>query len=262
VRGAITDVIAARAKDEGGLGRRFVYSLAIHIVVGAAFILISSNFLSGKQVKPNVIEVSLAGSVGPKTTGVSPISSRRVDQPVEEPKRPAPVLPAPPPRPDTMPTPAKAAPPKAPEKAPEKAAPPTPMPPAKAPATGEKVTPGTAAIETGATSASQGLTQGGGGGTGGVVDLNTFDQVWVNAMTEAIRRQWNNLQTETGWTEVLFTVTRDGTVIHREVPASSGSFFLNQEAQRAVMKALIPPLPRDFKEPTLRVRLRFNYGIK
>lgn len=262
MRGAITDVIAARAKDEGGLGRRFAYSLATHIVVLVAFILISSNFLAGKQAKPNVIEVSIAGTVGPRTTGVAPISSRRVDQQVPEPKRPEPVLPAPPPRPDTMPTPSKAVPPKAPEKAPEKAATPAPVPPAKAPSTGERVQPGTAAVETGATSLSQGLTQGGGGGTGGVVDLNTFDPVWVQAMTDAIKKQWNNLQPETGWTEVLFTVTRDGTVIHREVPSSSGSFFLNQEAQRAVGKALIPPLPRDFKEPTLRVRLRFNYGIK
>lgn len=262
MRGAITDVIAARAKDEGGLGRRFAYSLATHIVVLAAFILISSNFLSGKQVKPNVIEVSLAGSTGAKTTGVAPIAGRRVEREAPETKRPAPVLPAPPPRPDTMPTPSKAVPPKAPEKAPEKAPPATPMPPAKTPPTGEKIQPGSAVVETGATGTSQGLTQAGGGGTGGVVDLNTFDQAWVQAMTDAIRKQWNNLQSETGWTEVLFTVTRDGTVIQRDVPASSGSFFLNQEAQRAVGKALIPPLPRDYKEPTLRVRLRFNYGIK
>ena len=108
MRGAITDVIAARKYEDGGLGRRFAYSLAAHIVIGAAVILISSNFLSGK-VKPNVIEVSLAGSMGPRTTGVAPISGRRVDEQVPEPKRPAPVLPAPPPRPDTMPAPAKAA---------------------------------------------------------------------------------------------------------------------------------------------------------
>ena len=261
MRGAITDVIAARAKDEGGLGRKFAYSLAAHIVLGLAFILISSNFLSGKQAKPNVIEVSLAGSMGAKTSGVAPIAARPVDK-VEPEKRPAPVLPAPPPKPDTMPAPTKAVtPPKAPEKVPEKAATPTPAPPAK-PAVGAQVQPGTAVIETGGTGLGQGLTQAGGGGTGGVVDLNTFDPVWTRAMQDAIRKQWNNLQPETGWVEILFILNREGKVISREPVASSGSFLLNQEAQRAVGLAIIPPLPRDYKEPLLRVRLRFNYGVK
>ncbi len=262
MRGAITDVIAARAKDDGGLGRRFGYSLAAHIVVGLAMILISSNFLSGKQAKPNVIEVSLAGSMGAKTSGVAPIAGRRVDQEVPEQKRPAPVLPAAPPKPDSMPAPTKTVtPPKAPEKAPEK--PPTPTPAASPkPATGQQVQAGTAAVETGATGLGQGLTQAGGGGTGGTVDLNTFDPVWTRGMQDAIRKQWNNLQPETGWVEILIILNREGKVITRDPVASSGSFLLNQEAQRAVGMAIIPPLPRDYKEPTLRVRLRFEYGIK
>lgn len=262
MRGAITDVIAARKYEDGGLVRRFAYSLAAHIVLGAALILISSNFLSGKQDKPNVIEVSLAGSMGARTSGVAPIAARRVEQAVPEEKRPAPVLPAPPPKPDVMPAPSKAVTPKTPEKVPEKAATPTPVPPAKAPVTGAQVQPGTAVVETGATGLGQGLTQAGGGGTGGVVDLNTFDPVWTRAMQDAIKKQWNNLQPETGWVEILFILNREGKVISREKAASSGSFLLYQEAQRAVALANIPPLPRDYKEPTLRVRLRFNYGIK
>ena len=81
-------------------------------------------------------------------------------------------------------------------------------------------------------------------------------------MTDAIRKQWNNLQQETGWSEVLFVVTRDGKVVSREIAASSGSFILDQEARRAVGLAMIPPLPRDYKEGTIRVRLRFNYEAK
>ena len=263
MRGAITDVIAARAKDEGGLGRRFVYSLAGHIVAGVAIVLISSNLTSGKEVKRNVIEVSIAGSMGAKTSGVAPISARPVEKAVPEPKRPEPIKPAPPPKPDTMPAPTKAVtPPKAPEKVPEKAATPAPTPPATTPITGRQVQAGTAVVETGGTASGQGLTQAGGGGTGGAVDLNTFDPVWVQAMTNAIKKQWNNLQSETGWTEILFIVAKDGTVISREMVNSSGSFFLNQEARRAVGMAIIPPLPRDYKEQTLRVVLRFNYGVK
>ena len=259
MRGAITDVIAARKYEDGGLGRRFVYSLATHLVVGAVLILLSSNFLAGKQDKPNVIEVSLAGTVGAKTSGVAPISAKRVDQPVPETKTPPP--PAPPPKPDTMPNPTKAVtPPKAPDKAPVN--PPTPAPEPPKAATGAQVQPGTARIETGAAGLSQGLTQGGGGGTGGLVDLNAFDQVWVGAMRDAITKQWNSLQPETGWVEILFVLDKNGKVISRTPGASSGSFFLSQEAMRAISLAVIPPLPRDYKEPTLRVLLRFNYGVK
>jgi outer membrane biosynthesis protein TonB len=193
---------------------------------------------------------------------VAPIAGRRVDQAVPETRRPEPVKPAPPPKPDVMPTPTKAVtPPKVPEKMPEKTAPPSATPP-KPPVTGKQVQAGTAVTDTGATGIGQGLTQAGGGGTGGVVDLNTFDPVWTRQMTDAIRKQWNNLQQETGWSEILFVVAKDGKVVIRERAASSGSFILDQAALRAVGMAMIPPLPRDYKENTLRVRLRFNYEVK
>lgn len=262
MRGAITDVIAARSHDDGGLGRFVGYSLAVHLAVGLAVVLVPSHWLSGETIKPNVIEVNLAGSLGAKTTGVAPIAGRRVDQAIPEPKRPEPIKPVPPPKPDTMPTPSKAVTPaKVPEKAPEKAAP-TPAAPPKTVATGKQVQAGTAVTETGATGLGQGLTQAGGGGTGGAVDLNTFDPVWTAQMTDAIRKQWVNLQQETGWSEVLFVLTRDGKVVSREIAASSGSFILDQAALRAVGMALVPPLPRDYRENTLRVRLRFNYEVK
>ena len=262
MRGAITDVIDARAKDDGGLTRLFGYSLAIHLIVFIGAVLIPSNWLSSEPVKPNVIEVSLGGSFGEKTTGVAPIAGRPVEKAVPDPPRPEPVKPVPPPKPDVMPTPTKAVPAaKVPEKVPEKTAPPSVTPP-KPPTTGKQVQVGTAVTDTGATGIGQGLTQAGGGGTGGVVDLNTFDPVWTKQMVDAIRKVWNNLQQETGWSEILFIVARDGKVIARDPVASSGSFILDQEARRAVGLAMIPPLPRDYKESTLRVRLRFDYGVK
>ncbi len=262
MRGAITEVIAARSQEDDGLTRLVGYSLVLHVVFGLAAVLIPSYWLSTEAIRPNVIEVSLAGSLGATTTGVAPIAGRRVEQAVPEPKRPAPVLPAPPPKPDVMPTPVKAAtPPKVPEKAPE--TPPTQAPAAtKPPVTGRQVQAGSAVTDTGASGLSQGLTQGGGGGGGGVVDLNTFDQAWTAQMTGAIRKHWDNLQTETGWSEVLFVVKRDGEVVSREIATSSGSFILDQAALRAVGMALIPPLPRDYEESTLRVRLRFNYEVR
>lgn len=261
MRGAITDVIAARTHDDGGLSRLFSYSLAVHIGVGLVVILISAYWPHSQAIKPNVIEVSLGGSLGAKTTGVAPISGRRVDQAVPEPPRPEPIKPSAPPKADTMPTPSQVTTPKVLEKVPEKIATPTLLPP-KAPTTGQQVQAGTAVVETGATGTSGGLTQAGGGGTGGVVDLNTFDPVWTQQMRDAIQKVWVNLQQETGWSEILFIVARDGKVISREVVASSGSFNLNSVAQRAVGMALLPPLPRDYKDATLRVRLRFNYEVK
>jgi len=263
VRGAISDVIAARTHDDGGLGRLFSYSLAVHVGVGLVLILVSAYWPHDGSAKPNVIEVSLGGSLGAKTTGVAPIGGRQVDQAVPEPARPEPIKPVPPPKADTMPTPTSAVTPaKPPEKVPEKAATTPTVTPPKPPSTGQQVQAGTAVVETGATGISGGLTQAGGGGTGGVVDLNTFDPVWTRQMSDAIQKVWDNLQQETGWSEILFVVAKDGRVISRETVASSGSFNLNQVAMRAVGMALIPPLPRDYKDPTLRVRLRFNYGVK
>jgi TonB family protein len=261
MRGAISDVIDARAPEDGGLPRRVAYSLGVHVSVLAVAILVPSHWLSGETVKPNVIEVSLAGSMGEKTTGTAPIAGRRIDQAVPEPKRPAPVLPAPPPKPDVMPTPTKAVtPPKPIEKPPVTPPTPTPAPPKPAVATGQQVQAGTAVTDTGATGTSPGLTQAGGGGSGGVVDLDTFDPVWTAQMRDAITKRWENLQPETGWVEILFVVAKNGTVIDRHVAASSGVFNLEQVAYRAVGMAVLPPLPRTYTDNTLRVRLRFNYG--
>lgn len=261
---AVSDILVARAQDAGGLNRLFGYSLVVHLLIGMAAVLMPPDWLSSQAAKPNVMEVSLGGSLGERTTGVAPISARRVEQAVPEPKRPEPLKVAPPPKPDTMPTPAAKAvttpktPPKPLEKPPAAA---TPVP-AKPPGTGKQVQAGTALTDTGATGLGQGLTQGGGGGTGGAVDLNTFDPVWTNQMTTAIKKTWDNAQPETGWTEILFVLDRNGRVIRREVTASTGSFVLNTTAERAVATAVIPPLPRDFKEDTLAVRLRFNYGVR
>jgi TonB family protein len=264
VKEAVSDILAARAMEAGGAHRLFAYSLGVHLLIGVAAVLMPADWLSSQAARPNVMEVSLGGSLGERTTGVAPIAGRRVEQAVPEPKRPEPLKVAPPPKPDTMPTPAAkvVTPPKTPPKPLEK--PPVAAAPAptKPPVTGKQVQAGTAVTDTGATGLGQGLTQGGGGGTGGVVDLNTFDPVWTKQMTDAITKTWNNAQPETGWTEILFVLDRNGKVMRREVAASTGSFVLNTTAERAVATAVIPPLPRDFKEAELRVRLRFNYGVR
>jgi TonB family protein len=262
VKEAVSDILAARAQDAGGIQRLFGYSLAVHLAIGVGAVLMPAEWLSSQAAKPHVMEVSLGGSIGERTTGVAPISAKRVEEAVPEPKRPETIKVAPPPKPDTMPTPAAKppVPPKTPAKPIEKPVAAASPATAKPPVTGKQVQAGTAVTDTGATSLGPGLTQGGGGGTGGVVDLNTFDRAWTEQMVKAIQDVWDQAQPETGWSEVLFVLNRDGKVIKAvEVVASTQSYTLNSAAQRAVTRAVLPPLPRDFTEPELRVRLRFNY---
>jgi TonB family protein len=262
VKEAVSDILAARAQDTGGIHRLFGYSLAVHLAIGTAAVLMPADWLSNQAAKPNVIEISLGGSIGERTTGTAPISARPVEQAVPEPKRPEPIKAVVPPKPDVMPTPAaKVDPPKAAAKVPEKppvAATPTPTPP-KPPVTGRQVQAGTAVTDTGATTQGPGITAGGADGTGGAIDLNGFDQVWVRQMKNAITTKWDDSLPEAGWTEVLFELNREGKVVKFEVAASTQSYMLNSAAERAVKTAIIAPLPPDFKENTLRVRLRFNY---
>jgi TonB family protein len=59
---------------------------------------------------------------------------------------------------------------------------------------------------------------------------------------------------------VMFTIHRDGEVSGVTLETSSGNFYFDQEAQRAVLLAKpLPPLPRDFLSPTLRVHVTFTW---
>jgi protein TonB len=59
---------------------------------------------------------------------------------------------------------------------------------------------------------------------------------------------------------VVFTINRDGSVSGLSVEATSGNFYFDQAAQRAVLLAApLPPLPRSFLSPTLRVHVAFTW---
>jgi len=75
-----------------------------------------------------------------------------------------------------------------------------------------------------------------------------------------IRRAWNKEQGVTGVAVVKFTIQRDGRLTDVTVDKGSGIATLDLAAQRAVLATgALPPLPSAFPNPTLGVRLTFEY---
>jgi len=260
VKAAVSDILAARSQDEGGLSTLVGWSLAAHLALGAIAVLLPTNWLGSQAPPPEIIVISLGGAVGPRSTGTAPISGRQVDQ-VTETKRPDPPAPPAAARPDVMPAPAS-------KPVPQKPTPPspTPAPPAattKPPVTGAKVQAGKAAADTGASGTADGLTLGGGAGGGDAVDLNTFDPEWTAKFKDAISKTWSRVQPEVGFVVLRFTIKRDGTIEggfnQVQVLEKNVGFNLEMVSKRAVVTARLPPLPVSHKEPVLIVRLRFDY---
>jgi protein TonB len=154
-----------------------------------------------------------------------------------------------------------------PEKAPPKPAPRTapsrPAPealPRAEPTRGTSLQSGNAIAQTGAQGLSFGLSTGGGGGTGGEIDLRDFCcPEYVSTMADLIHRNWNKRQQVTGTTALRFTIRRDGTVTGVEVARSSGYDVLDLAARRAVATLRLPPLPSAYTNPQLTVTLNFQY---
>jgi protein TonB len=58
---------------------------------------------------------------------------------------------------------------------------------------------------------------------------------------------------------VAFTIRQNGAVDSVVLEVSSGNFYFDQAAQRAILLAApLPPLPRTFLDPSLRVHLTFS----
>lgn len=99
-------------------------------------------------------------------------------------------------------------------------------------------------------------TGGGGGGAG------NFPYTWyVQSMKKKLDSNWNvttGFQTKI-YTQVAFTIRKDGTLIDIEVEESSRNEVFDRAAVRAVEYANpFPPLPSDFQESELRVHVRFT----
>jgi TonB family protein len=250
----VTDILIARARRQDRLTPMVVMSLVGHAAVVTVLMLISLRAES--PVPPKVFTVSVAGSGGPRSGGANAIGGRQVDRVAPEP-------------PKAIETPA-AVPPKMTLPAPEKPRPAPPRPeaerrPAEAavtrpsPRTGDQVQAGSTQVDTGARGTGFGLSSG--GGPAGV-DLGVTDfccPEYVRLMRELIDDGWRRDQGRVGMTTVRFTINRDGSITGAMVERRSGFPPLDEAALRAVQLARLPPLPTQFTDPRLIVRLTFEY---
>jgi len=102
---------------------------------------------------------------------------------------------------------------------------------------------------------------GGIGGSKVELDVSNFCcPDYLEKMVLAIQRGWDKNQGTTGVSVIAFTIHRDGTVESPTVRRPSGFFALDNAALRAVARAnRLPPLPSEFPESALVVRLTFEY---
>jgi len=96
-----------------------------------------------------------------------------------------------------------------------------------------------------------------GSGEGG-----NFPYSWyVFAIKKSLDIHWNITSgfNRRIYSQVVFTITRDGSLTDVELEESSKNSIFDQAAVRAVKESdPFPPLPEDFQEPNLRVHVRFT----
>jgi TonB family protein len=258
MREAVSDILSERARVADGMSRMLGVSLAAHAALLTAFVLVPADWRSATaRDEGPVMTISLGGTSGPDSTGMTSISERPV-QAVAPPDEKV--------EPNVPPAP------KAPEMVePERVAKPTPVKPvtkpvekspARKPTRGEEIKTGDAKAKTGgATIPFGGLAMGGGGTDGVRLDVQNFCcPDYLQTMVQRIRQSWNPKQGASGQVGVKFTIRRDGMLTQVEVEEPSGQAMLDLESRRAVlMTRQLPPLPGEFTPPHLTVHMTFNY---
>jgi TonB family protein len=246
-------------QQPGGLQRMITLSITVHALLAAAIIFAPGGLLQQKRTPPTIMTITLSGAgAGPESTGWTPMGG----QPVQEIKQPdAPREALRPPaakQPEmTMPVP-KAKPAKAAtavNQAPDEAR-------GRTPTKGAQVTPGSTPVDTGIRGQGFGLSTGGGPGSGSSLEI-TGDfccPEYLATMIARIRAAWNQNQGARGTSLIRFTINRDGSITDATIFKPSGTVTLDTAALRAVLATrTLPPLPDAFPNPTLTMRLSFEY---
>ena len=254
---AVTDIIVARSRAQESLTGTVAWSIGLHVILIAVVMLMPG---AKNAAPPVVMTITLSGSPGPKTEGMSEAASRAVQE-VAKPEVAKPVVTPPAPvRPEmTLPNPkVKPRPVVKPKEAPPDAS-------SRALNTGEQVKSGTAPA------ASQqirgqgfGMTTSGGNGLGSKMSLegvsNFCCQEYLEQMVTAIRSRWNNKQPVTGTVGMKFTIQRDGRITDVQIERPSGLAVLDNESQHALLAtARLQSLPAQYPNSTLTVHLSFEY---
>lgn len=258
----VTDILRDRMQEPAGFQRMVTASIALHAVVVAAVVLAPRGLFQRASEPPStVMTISLGGGgEGPRNGGMTTMGGRpvQVQTPPEEIAKREAV------RPPAAKTPEMVLPMKAPAK-PAKAPPDVKQAPDEArgrtPTKGAQVAAGTAIAETGIRGQGFGLSSGGGPGSGSTLDVADFCcPDYIVTMLERIRASWQQQQGSSGIVIVHFMIQRDGRLTNYEVVQPSGSSVLDLAALRAVAQTRqISPLPTQYLNPTLGLRLSFEY---
>jgi len=240
----VTDIIVARSRGQDQLKQMVVWSLGLHAALIVGLILAPGPAAEAPRL---VMSISLSGTDGPKTEGMTQAGAQPVKQPVPPVPEKRPVVTPPKERPEmTIPDP------KAKTRLDKTKATPVETPPA----------PNTAPAPTKIRGQGFGLSSSGGRGLGGVQveAVNFCCTEYLELMVETIKAKWNNQQGVVGSNVMKFTIRRDGTIEQIQLERPSGFNVLDNESQHALQAtARLQPLPNLYPNPTLTVHLRFDY---
>jgi TonB family protein len=256
----VGSTISGRLREPDGLRKMIVISVGAHIAFTAALVLLPSGWLQRPAENPHdAMFISLGGTPGPASGGMTPISARPVQKAMQDLPKVTPTRPPAAKTPEmTLPDPESKVKPK--PTTPVKEAPKEAR--GKTPTTGQQEVTGKAMAQTQQTASTNavGLSTGG-GGTGGQLQLANFCcPEYVGEMVNRINQNWNPRQSGRYTTVMHFTIQRDGRITDIAVQKSSGYQQLDFLAQRALLAVNpLPPLPQAYTNPTLVVNLNFDY---
>jgi outer membrane biosynthesis protein TonB len=251
---AVSDILEIRAVPETGFSRAVTGSFVVHVVGVLALFFAHQYVVSHRPPQPKIMTITLGGSVGPRSTGMTAASARPVDQVAPQPKH-EPVKTASS-QSSVMTLPVKSEP----KPTIDRTLPITSMP--KPLTTGAQVRPGTSLAETGSTAQDKGLTVGGSGGSAATLEVKDFCcPDYIQSLLQRIEAKWNKDVPGRGSTVLRFTIRRDGSITNITTDSTTNQFFENQ-SRSALMQAHLEPLPSEFKDDHLVIHLRFPYGIQ
>jgi len=221
-----------------------LFSVCAHLLFTLGMIFFPSLRPARRNLTINTLPVSLVAA--PPRESQAPAAAPAAAKPQPEPEGVTALNEPPPP-----PTPAK----KEPER---KAAEPEPAKP-KPPAAATEQS-GDDALPEGAAAHSL---DGDAGAVTGLVGMGTEFDWYRDAVNRALYTSWRQpiLQFvfEPLEVAVYFEILRDGSTRNLRIDQESGTPALDRSALRAVQEAMLPPLPRNFREPTQEALVVFRY---
>jgi TonB family protein len=252
----VSDILRSRMREPGGLTQTAAVSIAAHGVALAMLAFVPGLLPKRTPPSPVVMTISLGGTPGPKTGGMTMLGGRTIQAaaPSTAPKVDRVAMPTPKAEPAmVMPVPD----PRMKAKLPPKTPLPSKDPQGRA-GRGFETQQGSTTVETGARGMGFGLSSSGGGGTGGHLDVKDFCcPEYLTDMVNRVRSNWVQQQDVVGSVMMKFTILRNGQITAIETEQPSNFFSLNQASLRAL--TITAKLQPAFPDDHLTVHLNFEY---